>query len=288
MHDSPHLWKELLRAGLRDDGWPWDWTSLGIRGTARARVVARSAGVWAAEGLAAAAESVASEDLGLRLSVRGTVRDGARIAAGRTVCEWRGDARAILAIERPFLNLAAYAGGIATSTRELVDAVRRSWRSRRPAPRVTATRKTLPAYRDLAIHAVRAGGGKSHRVSLSGGILVKENHVAAAGGIGRAVSAARASAPHGLKVEVEVRDLAELRQAVAASADGVLLDNFTPAQVRGALKLLGALRPRPFVEVSGGIHSANVSAYALEGVDVISSGSLTHSVRSLDLSLLVR
>jgi nicotinate-nucleotide pyrophosphorylase (carboxylating) len=156
-------------------------------------------------------------------------------------------------------------------------------------PRVTSTRKTLPGYRDIAIASVLAGGGHSHRVSLSSGVLIKENHIAAAGGIAGAIAGAREIAPHGLRVEVEVRDEDELQQALAAHADGVLLDNFKPEQIRKALTIIdqAKLSQHVLVEVSGGIHEGNICEYSIEGVDVISVGSLTHSVKATDLSLLL-
>ena len=147
------------------------------------------------------------------------------------------------------------------------------------------TRKTLPGYRDLAIQATLLGGASPHRYNLSGGLLLKENHISAAGGIAQAVSAARKTAPHLLKIEIEVRSLAELKEALASGAEVIMLDNFSPSQVKEALKL----KPTQGVqfEVSGGMNLATVKDYAIEGVDVISVGSITHSVKALDLSLLM-
>lgn len=279
-------WGELLRRGLEDDGWQWDWTTLGCLSRApgkeaRARIVAKSPGVWAADGLVLALQGGFPE-----ISARTRTRDGDWLEPGATVMEWRGDARLILALERPFLNLAAYVGGIATRTAALVERVRKS--CPKNPPRVTATRKTLPGYRDLAIQGILAGGGYSHRVSLSGGVLIKENHIAAAGGVRQAIDGARAIAPHGLKIEIEVRGLRELDQALRAGADGVLLDNFPPPLVRQALARIGAVQGRrPIVEVSGGLTDENIASYAIQGVDILSVGSLTHSVRAIDLSMLL-
>jgi nicotinate-nucleotide pyrophosphorylase (carboxylating) len=125
-------------------------------------------------------------------------------------------------------------------------------------------------------------------VGLSGGVLVKENHIAVAGSLKKAIEFARATAPHGLRVETEVRDLKELRQALASKVDCVMLDNFSPAEAAAALKIIRSHPVRPLVEVSGGIRLENVGGYVQPGIDVISIGSLTHSVRSVDLSLLVR
>jgi nicotinate-nucleotide pyrophosphorylase (carboxylating) len=280
-------WKAHLRQGLEDDGWQWDWTTLGTlkrpEQRVRAKIVAKAPGTWAGNELLTALEQVSAE-LGQPIRTRALCDDGQRVKPRDVVARWEGPARVLLALERPFLNLAQYASGVATQTSLLVDAVRKAARGF-PAPRVTSTRKTLPGYRDLAIYGVRAGGGHSHRVSLSGGVLIKENHIAAAGGIPRAVQGVRAQAPHGLKLEVEVRNAKELQQALDAGAEAVLLDNFSPEQVRAAIRQIGGRDV--VVEVSGGVNAANIGRYVMKGVDLISSGSLTHSVTALDLSLLV-
>jgi nicotinate-nucleotide pyrophosphorylase (carboxylating) len=290
MISATSIWKPLLLRGLEDDSWQWDWTTLGTlpdpSKKVRARIIAKSKGIWAAAGLLDATVEVARHEISdSSFSYRSRWKDGKAFSSGDTVCEWAGSARSVLALERPFLNLAAYASGMATSMHELVALVRKA----RPGnpPRVTATRKILPGYRDLAIHAIRVGGGHSHRADLSGGVLIKENHIKAAGGIRRAVESARAVAPHTLKIEVEVRDLAELKQAVEARADVIMLDNFEPRQVRAAIETLKKVIPRPLIEVSGGIDSGNIGSYALAGVDIVSTGSVTHSVRSADFSLLL-
>ena len=290
-HLPPDAWLPHLRAGVSEDGWHWDWTTLGTLAAARARrpltaqVVAKSPGVWAAESLLVALPRFAIE-LGGELRVRSRLRDGASCQAGTVVAELKGTARTLLALERPFLNLAQYVGGIATRTRSLVDRTRAACPSR--PPRISATRKTLPGYRDLALHGILCGGGHPHRLNLGGGVLIKENHIAAAGGIARAIAGARAAAPHGLRIEIEVRDAAELGRALAEGADAVLLDNFSPAEVRQALaRIERASGPRPIVEVSGGLSETTIADYAQKGVDVLSVGSLTHSVTAVDLSLLV-
>lgn len=278
-HEFADLWKDLLKTGLKDDGWPWDWTTLGTRKNSgqilKAKVVAKSPGVWAAESLVHS----------LGISAKSLVADGTSYRVGDVLVELGGPADHLLALERPFLNLAAYVSGIATATARLVEIVKKACPEN--PPRITLTRKTLPGYRDVAILGVRAGGGFPHRVSLSGGILIKENHIAAAGGIEAAITGAKKVAPHGLKIEVEVRSLQELEEALRVQADGVLLDNFTPIEVQAALQKIPDSGLRPFVEVSGGIHEKTVSQYALPGVDIISVGSLTHSTSSVDLSLLV-
>ncbi len=292
-HGHSVLWKELLASGLREDGWPWDWTSLGTGDAQQARIigariVAKSEGVWAGSGAIPATNSLSVEMGGPADIVTAKVKDGAKFRPGDTLVEWRGPARLVLAYERPFLNLVSYVSGIATTTDRFVSRVRKACPDR--TPRVTSTRKTLPGYRDLALQGVQAGGGHLHRVSLSGGVLIKENHVAAAGGIAEAIAGARAVAPHLLKVEIEVRNDAELSQALDAGADGVLLDNFSSEQVRKAVQKVESFARggrRPFVEVSGGLSEDTIASYAIVGVDVLSVGSLTHSVKQVDLSLLV-
>lgn len=295
-HGFIELSKRLMRQGLEDDGLSWDFTSIGTgRGDRKisAKVIAKGPGIWAASPIVRAAELL-SEEVGSPLKIQSTVKDGAKLKAGQTVLNLSGEAATLLAFERPLLNLASYLGGIAQQTQTLVDATEKAFRKnvgRAPAgvkpPRVTSTRKTLPGYRDLAVFAVTCGGGHPHRVSLSGGVLIKENHIAAAGGIEKAVMGCREVSPHGLKIEIEVRDINELDQAILAGADAVLLDNFSQASLKTALKITGKLTPSILVEVSGGIHVGNIADYALPGIHVISSGALTHSVKAIDLSLLV-
>ena len=286
--DCREKWEAALKTGLEEDGANWDWTTLGTlkepKQKVRAQIVAKSEGVWAANGMIAALERLAPG-----LSVKALCEDGAALKPGMKVMQWEGLARDVLVYERPFINLASYVGGIATQTSHLVAIVHKAC-PKRP-PRVVGTRKILPGYRDLAIYGVVAGGGHSHRVSLSGGVLIKENHIAAAGGIAAAVAGAREVAPHGLKVEIEVTSEDELDQALKAGVDGVLLDNFKPEDVRAALRVIefrsSGKGVRPIVEISGGINESTIAEYAIEGVDVISVGSLTHSVKAIDLSLLV-
>ena len=287
--NSVNLWKNPLEIGLKDDGYPWDWTTMAAfhgketRKT-HARLLAKSQGIWAADGLFDAAMDL-SREMGFPFEIQSTFHNGKEFKPGDLLADWQGSAKGILILERPVINLGSFACGIATATHRLVQKV--SSRKLKNPPRVTATRKTLPGYRDISIQSVLAGGGFSHRVSLSGGVLVKENHVAVAGGIGAAIDGARKLAPHSLRIECEVRDLKELQQAIDAAVDAVLLDNFTPEQVAEGLKVVARAARKPVVEVSGGINASNIESYALEGVDVISSGGLTHSVTSSDLSLQV-
>jgi nicotinate-nucleotide pyrophosphorylase (carboxylating) len=286
-HEHIELWKNLLVKGLKDDGYPWDWTTLGTRRKQRpriqAKVIAKSEGVWAGEGLVHALRAIAPS-----LRSESLIPDGKRYREKTILATLSGSADDVLALERPFLNLAAYASGVASATYRYVEIVKKA--CPKNPPRITLTRKTLPGYRDIAIHGVRVGGGHPHRVSLSGGVLIKENHIAAAGGIRSAIQGVKVIAPHGLKVEIEVTSLQELKEAVKAGAEGILLDNFTPKEVAQAIRVLAELCSgayRPFIEVSGGVNESTVAEYAIPGVDIISVGALTHSVKAVDLSLLV-
>ncbi len=280
-------WKKWLLTGLEEDGAAFDWTARSLASlrpadhTTEARLIAKAPGVWAgATGLDAL--SLLSRELGSPLEISTDLPEGARVMPGQTLCRWRGSARSIVIFERSFINLASYTSGIATLTRTFVDQVEQA-RMRHPV-RITATRKTLPGYRDLAVESTLIGGAHPHRFNLSGGLLLKENHIAAAGGIAAAVQSARNTIPHLLKIEIEVRDLSELKEAIAAGAEVIMLDNFSPEEVRRAV----ALKPAgTCFEVSGGMTLSNLSDYLIEGLDVISVGALTHSVKALDLSLLM-
>jgi nicotinate-nucleotide pyrophosphorylase (carboxylating) len=286
--------KSLILRGLEDDGYALDWTTLGTEAArpsgdrkVRARIVAKAEGVWFGE-LAVEAAARVSAEIGFDFSAKSLVKDGTRVKPKTVVAEWRGSAAGILAVERPFLNVVSHLSGIATRTAALVAIVESKSKKGAKAPRVTSTRKILPHYRDVAIAAVMAGGGRAHRASLAGGVLIKENHVAAAGGIAAAIRGARKVAPHLLAIEIEVRNLRELRQALAEDADVVMLDNFSPEEARAALEVIRESGRSPIVECSGGISEATIGAYAaIPGIDLLSVGGLTHSVNALDLSLLV-
>jgi len=206
--------------------------------------------------------------------------EGSRVPAGHLLFELVGDARGLLAGERVALNLLQHTCGIATMTRAFVDAVAGT------GVRILDTRKTTPGLRALEKYAVTAGGGHNHRFSLSDGILIKENHITAAGGIRPALaSAAARRSGHLVKTEIEVTGLDEAREALDAGADMLLLDNFSPDDVRRAVDLVDGRIP---LEVSGGIGPDNVRAYAEAGPDFISVGQLTHSAPASDISLLFR
>ncbi len=212
------------------------------------------------------------------LAVECVVDDGAAVARGAALVHVRGRATPILAGERVLLNLLQHLCGIATLTRRFVDAVRGT----RAA--IVDTRKTLPGLRLLEKHAVRVGGGVNHRFGLDDGILIKNTHVALGGGTAAVVARVRASAPAGLRVQVECRSRAEVEAALAAGADAVLLDNQSVDEARALVAAIGGRVP---VELSGGITLANVAAYAATGADRISIGALTHSAPAVALHLCV-
>jgi nicotinate-nucleotide pyrophosphorylase (carboxylating) len=208
--------------------------------------------------------------------------EGSRIPAGANVAELEGSARAILTGERTALNFLAHLSGIATL------AARYAEKLAGTATKLRDTRKTTPLLRRLEKYAVRAGGGTNHRLGLWDAVLIKENHIAAAGGIAHAMRRVReAAAARGLAVEIEVRNEEELRQALAAGPDEVLLDNLSPAEAARLVAIVRRERPACRVELSGGMTLENLSDYARAGADFISVGALTHSAPAADFSLLV-
>lgn len=214
-------------------------------------------------------------DPGLRVEER--LAEGTRAEPGDVLWIVEGSARAILMGERTALNFTQRASGVATLTRRFVDAV--------PAGaklRIADTRKTTPGLRFLERYAVRVGGGHNHRDCLGSAVLIKDNHIAAAGGVRAAIDRARAYAPHTSRLEVEVDTLAQLDEALAAGAEIVLLDNFTPDELKVAV---GKASGRALVEVSGGITLERIAALATLDIDVASVGALTHSAPAVDIGL---
>jgi nicotinate-nucleotide pyrophosphorylase (carboxylating) len=240
-----------------------------------AQIVARTAGVIA--GLPIAQRVFHCLDPALEF--RPQVTEGAQVRTGQTVARVFGRAHPILTGERVALNFLQHLSGIATRTARFVQLAQGT------RARITDTRKTIPSMRALAKYAVRVGGGSNHRLGLYDAVLIKENHIAVAGGIGAAVNKSRAYAPHTMRIEVEVRDMREVDQALDAGADVILLDNMTVEQIQAAVEHVGA---RALTEASGGVTEENVAAIAATGVDIISVGALTHSVTALDLSLVLR
>ena len=265
----------LIDMALREDLGPGDITTESVVPEtlwARAEFIAKEEGVVA--GLPVAGRVF--KRLDPETEFRAEVAEGSAVKAGAVLAVVAGRARTILTGERVALNFVRHLSGIATRTRRLVAAVE----GLRAV--VLDTRKTTPGLRALEKYAVRAGGGRNHRFGLFDGILIKDNHIRAAGGIREAVARARARAPHTLKVEVEVQSLDEVEEAVAAGADIIMLDNMPVAAMREAVRRIGG---RALVEASGGITEENVREVAATGVDFISAGALTHSARALDISL---
>lgn len=227
-------------------------------------------------GMEVAERVFARVDPSIRLEA--LARDGDRIARGKKVLRVAGPTASILTAERTALNFLQRLSGIATLSRRYADAVAGT------GVRITDTRKTTPGLRALEKYAVRCGGCHSHRGSLAEHVLIKDNHAAAAGSVARAVRRARSGAPHLARIEVEAGTLSEVREALRAGAEAILLDNMTPAQVRLAV---GLARGRAMIEVSGGVRLESLRSYAIAGVDVISIGALTHSAPAADLSLTV-
>lgn len=204
--------------------------------------------------------------------------DGDDIASGTVFATLKGFADVLLAGERTALNLIQRMSGIATLTRQFVRAVEGTNAA------IVDTRKTTPGLRMLEKYAVMVGGGKNHRMGLDDGVLIKDNHIALAGGIKEAVAAAKAKAGHLHKIEVEVTNWAQLREAISAGAEIVMLDNQTPDEAAKLTKMARDMNPAVIIEASGGMDLHNVRAYAEAGVDLISVGRLTHSARAVDIS----
>jgi nicotinate-nucleotide pyrophosphorylase (carboxylating) len=198
------------------------------------------------------------------------------VGSDAALCEIRGPARDVLVLERVILNFLQRLCGVATLTRRYVEAVAGT------RARIVDTRKTIPGWRLLDKYAVTAGGGSNHRFGLDDGILIKDNHIVACGGVSRAIERARRGAPHLLSIEVECETMAEVDEAVAARADVILLDNMRPADLREAVRRIAG---RALVEASGGITLETVGEVAEAGVDLISVGALTHSAPAVDLSM---
>jgi nicotinate-nucleotide pyrophosphorylase (carboxylating) len=243
--------------------------------TATAHLVAREPMIVAGLGLASA---VFLRVDGSTAAIE-SAKDGDQVAAGARVATFSGSASSILAAERTALNFVQRLSGIATLARAFVDAAGAS------NLRIADTRKTTPGFRLLEKYAVRMGGASNHRYDLGSGVLIKDNHVAVAGGVKVAIERTRGRVPHGLKIEVEVDSLDQLEEALEAGADIILLDNFALPDVERAVARARSKTPRPLLEVSGGVTLAKIPALAKTGVDIVSVGALTHSAPAVDLAL---
>ncbi len=275
--DIPLLqYEPIVRAALTEDIGPGDITTtlcIGPDVMARAIVLAKSPGVVAGLDIAACAFRLLDPQADWQPLVQDGVTVGHKPAPLARVS---GNARALLTAERVALNFLQHLSGVATLT------ARYAARLSGTKARLVDTRKTLPGLRALEKYAVRIGGGFNHRAGLYDAVLIKDNHIHAAGGIGRAVALARAHAPHTMKVEVEASTLGQVEQALTAGADIILLDNMDITTLRQAVELVGG---RAITEASGGLTEERLAEVAATGVDVLSVGALTHSAPAMDISL---
>lgn len=270
------LIEPAVRAALAEDlGRAGDITTEAtIPVEAKARVVIRAREDGRIAGLDCARMAFRLMDPNLRVAVQ--LPDGSDVMPGDIVAAIEGSARAIITGERVALNFLGHLSGIATATREIARAIEGT------KARVCCTRKTTPGLRALEKYAVRAGGGMNHRFGLDDAVLIKDNHIAVAGGVREAIERARRRAGHMVKVEVEVDTLDQLEEALATGVEVLLLDNMTPEQLAHAVKLVAG---RAITEASGRVTAATAPAIAAAGVDLISCGWITHSAPCLDLGL---
>lgn len=266
----------VIDRALAEDLPGGDLTSeLTVDKNAQARAVAVARGNLVVAGGFAFARVFERVDPSSRVEVQ--VDDGARVTTGAILWTVEGGARALLAAERVALNFAQRMSGIATLARAYVDALPEG-----TSARITDTRKTTPGLRALERYAVRTGGAHNHRNDLSSAILIKDNHIAAAGSIELAIERARRLGPHTSRIEIEVQNLDELERALGGGADIIMLDNFDPEAMREAVR---RAKGRAILEASGGVTLDRIAEIASTGVDVISVGALTHSARAADIAL---
>lgn len=273
--------RELVRAALAEDIGHGDVTTdatVDAAATGRAEIVAKQELVVCGQALAALVFAELAAERGVQIRYAALVEDGARVAPKTVIARIDGPLRVVLTGERTALNLLMKLSGIATNTRRFVDAAA-------GGPRVVDTRKTTPLLRAWEKAAVRAGGGFNHRHALFDGVLIKDNHVVAAGGVTAAIRRAKAHAHHLLRVECEVTTLAELDEALAAGVDAVLLDNMDDATLAAAVAKARAARPGIVLEASGNMTPERIARIAAIGLDLVSAGGLVHQARWVDLSL---
>jgi nicotinate-nucleotide pyrophosphorylase (carboxylating) len=273
---SPLLVQDAVRAALIEDlGRAGDVTTeatIPAGAIARASISAREHGVIA--GLPLARDAFLAMDVSVAFEAR--LSDGDAVVAGDCVARINGPARAMLSSERVALNFLGHLSGVASLTAQYVKRVAHT------KAKICDTRKTTPGLRVLEKYAVRCGGGANHRFGLDDAVLIKDNHIAVAGGVAAALRAAKAHVGHLTKIEIEVDTIAQLREVLTEGADAVLLDNMSASQLREAVALISGCFP---CEASGGVTLETVAEIAETGVDVISVGALTHSARTLDLGL---
>ncbi len=290
--------KPLVRLALKEDIGSGDITTkaivpAGVKATGR--IVAKERGIIAGLGVAELVFKMLENMMTGRTSsgkcqnkirFRTKVKDGDNVRKGQIIAEISGSARSVLTAERTVLNFLQRLSGIATFTAEFVDKVKPY------NVKIMDTRKTTPGWRTLEKYAVRSGGGHNHRKGLYDGVLIKDNHIqvnrcSGASVIGEIVGLVRKKVPQGMKIEIEVKNLREVKEAVRAGADIIMLDNMNIRQMKKAVKIVHTsnIDHRPLLEASGGINLRNVKEIAKTGVDMISVGALTHSAKGLDINL---
>ena len=275
MYIEKNVLDKILLNALEEDLGNGDITTLSVippENVAHGRYIAKESGILCGVGIAARVYEL------IDTSVKFTAhcKDGDYVEKGTIIAEVEGPAVTLLSGERVGLNLMQRLSGIATRTSEAVKAVAGT------NAKVTDTRKTTPGIRVLEKYAVRVGGGSNHRFNLADGVLIKDNHIAAAGSITKAVEMARKNAHHMLKIEVEIETFEQLDEALAAGADIIMLDNMNEVDMEKAVKIING---RAISEASGNMGERDLSKVAKTGVDLISIGALTHSVYSMDISL---
>ena len=274
IQENPFV-KEIIRLALREDIGSGDITTDSIireRKIGHARLIAKEDFVLAGMPIF----KQVFQELSSKMKFEQFFEDGDFIKSGEIICIIEGPLHALLKGERTALNFLQRMSGVATTTKKFAERISST------SAEILDTRKTIPGWRILDKYAVRVGGGKNHRFGLFDGILIKDNHISAAGSIGKAIRLAKENAPHTLKIEVEVETLDELKEAIANDVDAVLLDNMDMEILREAVRIA---KGRVLIEVSGGINLGNLQEVANMGVDFISVGAITHSVKGVDISL---
>lgn len=278
--DPPFAWIDTVELALSEDLGTGDVTRFAVPEDAKVAYVIEAqadcviCGLGVANHLLGWLEGADPDEF-----VEWKVVDGDRVSAGDVVLEGYYNARLLLQTERTVLNFLMHLSGVATLTAKFVEAVRGT------RAQITDTRKTLPGLRAFQKYAVRCGGGRNHRMSLSDGVLIKDNHIRASGGIPEAIAAVRAEVSHTLKIEVECSTVAQVDRALSAGADVILLDNMSVGEIRDAVSICEG---RAILEASGGVTLETVREIAETGVDFISVGALTHSAPSIPFHLEVR
>lgn len=270
--------RKLIEHALAEDlGWGDVTTSSVLEGGEQGTAVAMAKDDLIVAGVAIFAEVFKVVDPSL--SIKAWITDGEKAAKGQIIAEITGNLGSILRAERVALNIFQRICGIATETGRYVEAIKGT------NARIVDTRKTLPGFRVWDKYAVTVGGGRNHRFGLSDGILIKDNHIDAVGGITEAVARCRQKAHHLLRIEVECRNLDDVREALGCGADVIMLDNMTVPEMKQAVALVGGKVP---LEASGNVSLETVGEIAATGVDLISVGAITHSVKAADISLLIK